>query len=152
MRTRQPTGPSGVLLKSKGPWKNSHALILGLSMACQRRLRMNSACGRRRSQRYGVNAESMPASIAKKWSLNVQIVSSARFWQCTSGGTSWNLAFHLKVMASFYDALASLSRIWRSTERPLAARHLVAVAFGLECLLENEIAISVEGNHDVLVF
>ena len=27
MRTRQPTGPNGVLLKSKGPWKNSHAFI-----------------------------------------------------------------------------------------------------------------------------
>jgi hypothetical protein len=27
----------------------------------------------------------------------------------------------------------------------------MAVTFGLECLLEDEIAISVEGNHDVLV-
>ncbi len=27
----------------------------------------------------------------------------------------------------------------------------MAVAFGLECLLEDEIAIGVEGNHDVLV-
>jgi hypothetical protein len=28
MSTRQPTGPSGVLLKSNGPWKYSHAEIL----------------------------------------------------------------------------------------------------------------------------
>jgi hypothetical protein len=27
----------------------------------------------------------------------------------------------------------------------------MTVAFGLECLLEDEIAIGVEGNHDVLV-
>ncbi len=36
---------------------------------------------------------------------------------CISGRTSWKLAFHLKVMASLYAALALLLRIWRSTER-----------------------------------
>jgi hypothetical protein len=34
-------------------------------------------------------------------------------------------AFHLKVIASLYSTLALLSRIWRSTERPLAARHVI---------------------------
>jgi hypothetical protein len=29
--------------------------------------------------------------------------------------------------------------------------NVMAVTFGLECLLEDEVAISVEGNHDVLV-
>jgi hypothetical protein len=47
---------------------------------------------------------------------------SARLRQCISIGTSWNLVFHLKVIASLYAALASLLRIWRSTERPLAVR------------------------------
>jgi len=40
-------------------------------------------------------------------------------------GASWNLAFHLKVIASLYVELASLSRIWRSTERPWAARQVM---------------------------
>ncbi len=42
-----------------------------------------------------------------------------------SGGTSWIFAFHLKVIASLYAVLASLSKIWRSTERPRAARHVI---------------------------
>jgi hypothetical protein len=41
------------LVEVERPLKKSHALILGLSMACQRRLRVSLACGRRRSQRYG---------------------------------------------------------------------------------------------------
>ncbi len=57
--------------------------------------------------------------------LDMQIAHSAWFWQCISGGTSWNLAFHLKVMASLHAALALLTRIWRSTKRPLAARHVI---------------------------
>jgi hypothetical protein len=36
-----------------------------------------------------------------------------------------NFAFHLKVIASLYAALALLSRIWRSTEIPLAARSVI---------------------------
>ncbi len=118
-------GPSGILLKSKGLWKNSHTLILGLRVAGWRRLRVSSVCGRRRSQSYDGKAESTPARISRKWSLNVQIASSARFWRCMSSGTSWNFAFHLKVIASLYSMLASLSRIWRSTDRPLAARCVI---------------------------
>ena len=44
---QQPTGPSGVLLKSNGPWKNSHADIQGLSADCLSRLSMSSICGRK---------------------------------------------------------------------------------------------------------
>ena len=51
-----------------------------------------------------------------------RMARSARLRRCMSGGTSWNVAFHVKVMASLYAELASLSRIWRSTERPRAAR------------------------------
>ena len=40
-------------------------------------------------------------------------------------GMSWKVAFYLKVMASLYAKLASLSRIWRSTERPRAARRVM---------------------------
>jgi hypothetical protein len=47
----------------------------------------------------------------QKWSLNVQIAHSAWFQQCISGGTSWNFAFLLKVMASLYATLATLLRI-----------------------------------------
>jgi hypothetical protein len=32
-------------------------------------------------------------------SLNVQMARSAQLWQCMSGGTSWKVAFHLKLIA-----------------------------------------------------
>ena len=44
--------------------------------------------------------ESMPARIDRKWLLNVRIMRSAQFLWCMLGGFSWNLAFHLTVIAS----------------------------------------------------
>jgi hypothetical protein len=55
---------------------------------------------RRRYQRYGGNMESMLARIVRKWSLNVQMVHFAWLQRCISGGMSWNLACHLKVIVS----------------------------------------------------
>jgi hypothetical protein len=103
--------PERLLVEVKRPWKYSQALIRGLRVDRQRRLRVSSACGRSKSQRYGGNTVSTPARIDRKWLLNVRMARSARFLQCMSGGTSWNLAFHLTVMASLFAALASLSRI-----------------------------------------
>jgi hypothetical protein len=53
-------------LKSFGPWKNSHADIQGLIADCWSKLSVSSACGRRRSQRYGGKVESIPAKMGRK--------------------------------------------------------------------------------------
>ena len=59
-----------------------------------------------------------PASIARKWALNVRIARSAVLRRCMFSGTSWKSAFHLSVICCRYSALASLSSTWRSTWRP----------------------------------
>ncbi len=66
MRTLQPTGANVVLLKSKGPFKYSHAKIFGLAVAWQSKLMVSLAWGSRRSQKYGRNAASTPARIERK--------------------------------------------------------------------------------------
>ena len=66
MKTLQPMGAKGVVLKSKGPLKYSHGKIFGLAVAWQSKLLASSAWGSRRSQRYGRNAASTPARIERK--------------------------------------------------------------------------------------
>ncbi len=64
--TLQPTGANGVLLKSKGPLKYSHAEIFGLAVAWQSKLMVSLAWGSRRSQRDGGNVALTPARMDRK--------------------------------------------------------------------------------------
>ena len=67
MKTLQPTGLRGVLLKFlKGPLQYSHTKIFGLAVAWQSKLMMSLAWGSRRSQRYGGTAALMAATIERK--------------------------------------------------------------------------------------
>ena len=63
--------------------------MLGLSVACQRRLIVTSVCINRLYQinlgKLGYNL----ARTAKKYALNVRIALSATFLLCKFGGTSW---------------------------------------------------------------
>jgi len=60
--------------------------------------------------------------MARKCDLKVWMARSAALRRCMSGGTSWYFAFHVSSMVVLNSALASLSRIWRSTVWPLLAR------------------------------
>jgi hypothetical protein len=109
------------------------------------KMRVSSACGRRRSQRYGGNAETTLARIARKWSLNVQIAHSARFWQSMSGETRRSFAFHLKVIASHRAGLVVKNLevhqdtpFFQACHNGSVGCNSMAVTFGLERLLEDD--------------
>ena len=101
-------GPMGVPSKLYGPLMHSHAKMLGSLQACQRRLIVISACGRRRSHRDLGNVGSTLARTVRKCTLKVRMARSTAFRRCITGGTSWNLHFHLSVMVALYVTLASL--------------------------------------------
>jgi hypothetical protein len=117
-----------------------------------------SACGRRRPQRYGGNAEFTPAKIARKWSLNVQIAHSAWFWGCMYSGIEFCVPLEGDCFLVCHAGLV-VKNLEVHQETPccqachngIVGCNSMVVTFGLECLLEDEIAIGVEGDHDVLV-
>ena len=83
-----PRGTKGVALYSNGPLYYSQADILGLRVACLKRLIVNSVCVNRLSHIYFGKSGSTPASIARNWALKVLIALSALFRLWTLGGTS----------------------------------------------------------------
>ena len=76
-----------------------------------------------------------------------------------SGETSWKVAFHFKVMAFYrqswlhYPRFGDLQRIpgLPNESYGVVCRDALAVTLRFESLLEDEIAIGMEGNHDILV-
>jgi hypothetical protein len=74
-----------------------------------------------------------------------------------SGGTSWKVALHLKVIASIGGAsfvIQDLEIIGEPLGRQTCHNGViccneVAVALGFEGLLENEVAVGVEGTFPV---
>jgi hypothetical protein len=73
---QHPAGPMGVALKLYSPNKLSQADMVGMLLG-RKRLRVSSACGRRRSHLSCGNVGATPARMARKWSLKVQMALSA---------------------------------------------------------------------------
>ena len=72
-------GTNGVAVKSNASLKYSHADLIGLSVACQRRLIFSSVCTKRLSHINLVKVGSTPASTEIKCALKVLIALSDIF-------------------------------------------------------------------------
>jgi hypothetical protein len=104
--------------------------------------------------------ESMPASIARKWSLNMKI---AMFSPVLAMLIWWDkLEFGIPLEGDgFFVCHAGLvvedlevnqkTPGCQACHNGIIGNNVMVVALGLECLLEDEIALGMESNHDVLV-
>ena len=82
-------GPNGVAVKQNAPLKYYQADMLGLSVACHRRLIVSSVCIRSLSHINLGKVVPTPASTEIKCALDVLIDRSAIFLLWTFGDTSW---------------------------------------------------------------
>jgi hypothetical protein len=95
----------------------------------------------------------MPAMIARKWSLNVQIARSAQFWQMHVRWVKLEFSIPLEGDCSLVCRAGFIvGNLEVHQETPccqacyigIVGCNSMAVTFGLERLLEDEIAISVD--------
>ena len=120
---------------------------------------MNLACGMRRSQRYLGKSLSMPARMAMKWFLKVQLVRSAALRRYMSGGTSWCdascysdntlvLCAHFIVEDVKIDLVVAIDK---ALYDGVVGSDAVLVFFCLGGENEDGVGVAILGRHDVLI-
>jgi hypothetical protein len=163
MRTQQPFSPCGVLLKSKGPRKKSQTLILGLRLIesglmekiegefclwqktvpkVRWKGRVNAGKNCQEVVLERVNSTFSPVlAMHVQWDKLEFCVplEGDCFLVCRAGLVVKNLEVHRETPCC------------KAFNNRIVGYNLMAVTFGLERLLEDEIAISVESDHDVLI-
>ncbi len=159
MRTRQPTGPSGILLKSKGPYKFPHTDP-----------RVESGLLEGIKGKFSLQEKEVP-NVRWKGRINTDQDCQEVVLECVNGMLHLIAAIHVwrdKLKggiphegdcffisgAGFVVQNLEINRepTGRQTSHDcVVGCDAVAITLGLKGLPEDEVYIGVEGNHDILV-